>query len=307
MDAFFSSLEQIPRLGEILALLSAAAWAGAVILFRISGKRVSPVPLNLFKNVIALGIFLLVMPALGKPILPAATAGRYGLLLASGILGIAVSDTLFLAALNILGAGLTAIVDCFYSPFIIILSYFFLGERLRGWQIAGVLLIIAAVLTVARKSGEENGHIRRPDLVRGIVLGILAMLFVAVSIVIIKPILPETEVFWATGVRLAGGILGLLVVLPFHPQRKTFLKPLLDLSNWKAMIPGSILGSFLSLVFWIGGMKFSLASVAAVLNQMNTIFIFILAVVFLKEKATAWKVAAVVMAFVGAFLASFPL
>jgi len=307
MDVFFSSLEQIPSLGEILAVLSAAAWAGAVILFRISGKRVSPVPLNLFKNVIALGIFLLVMPALGKPIFPEATSVRYGLLLASGILGIAVSDTLFLAALNILGAGLTAIVDCFYSPFIIILSYFFLGERLGGWQIAGVLLIIAAVLTVARKSGKENGQIRRADLVRGIVLGILAMLFVAVSIVLIKPILPETEVFWATGVRLAGGILGLLVVLPFHRQRKTFLKPLLDLSNWKALIPGSILGSFLSLVFWIGGMKFSLASVAAVLNQMNTIFIFILAVVFLKERATPWKVADVVMDFVGEFLASFPM
>jgi len=54
-------------------------------------------------------------------------------------------------------------------------------------------------------------------------------------------------------------------------------------------------------------MKFAFASVAAVLNQMNTIFIFILATIFLKEKATPWKIAAVVLAFIGAFLASYPL
>lgn len=307
MNAIAATIEHLPHLGEILALASAVAWAIAVILFRICGKAVHPIALNLFKSLFALLVLLVVMPALHKPLFPDATLTEVGLLLLSGILGIAVSDTLFLMSLNILGAGLAAIVDCFYSPFVIILSYIFILERLNGWQLSGVLLIIAAVLIIAHRSRGQNDKISRKNLVRGIFLGILAMLFVAIGIVMIKPMLAGMEIFWATGVRLIGGTLGVSAILLLHPKRREVLRPLFDLSNWKAMVPASFFGGFLSLLFWMGGMKFAFASVAAVLNQMNTIFIFILATIFLKEKATFWKIAAVVLAFIGAFLASYPL
>jgi drug/metabolite transporter (DMT)-like permease len=306
MNTIAATIEHLPHLGETLALASALVWAMAVILFRTSGKDVHPIGLNLFKNLFALLLLAAVMPALHKPLFPDATLAQTGLLLLSGFLGIAVSDTLFFMSLNILGASLAAIVDCFYSPFVIILSYIFLSERLSGWQLSGVLLIIAAVLTIARKSRGENGRISRKDLIRGIILGILAMLFVAIGIVLVKPMLAGVEIFWATGVRLVGGTLGVLAFLPLHPKRREILRPLLDLSNWRAMVPASFLGSFLSLLFWMGGMKFAFASVAAILNQMNTIFIFILAALFLGEKATRRKIVAVVLAFIGAFLASYP-
>jgi drug/metabolite transporter (DMT)-like permease len=306
MSGILSSAGNIPHLGEFLALASAVVWAVAVILFRISGKTVSPFALNLFKNTVALLLFLPLLPLLGRPLLPAAPATDYALLLVSGLLGIAISDTLFLTALNLLGASLLAIVDCVYSPFIIVLSYIFLGERLNPWQFLGVLLIAGAIGVMAWKSTGGNGTVPRRDLFRGIVLGVLAMLTVAVGIVMIKPMLAHTDVFWATAMRLAGGIGGLLLFLPFHPRRRTVLAPILDVSQWKLLVPASVLGSFFALLFWVAGMKFTLASIAAVLNQMNVIFVFLLAAVFLGEKATPWKIAAVALAFIGAFLASFP-
>ena len=42
-----------PYFGELLALLSPMAWAVAVILFRKTGEKVPPVPLNLVKNSVA--------------------------------------------------------------------------------------------------------------------------------------------------------------------------------------------------------------------------------------------------------------
>jgi drug/metabolite transporter (DMT)-like permease len=306
MNAAAATIEHLPHLGEILALASAVVWAVAVILFRVSGKDVHPIGLNLFKNMFALLLLLLVMPVLHKPFFQPATLTQIGLLFLSGFLGIAVSDTLFFMSLNILGASLAAIVDCCYSPFVIILSSVFLSERLNSWQLSGVLLIITAVLTIARKSRGENGRLSRKNLIRGIILGILAMLFVAIGIVLVKPMLYGVEIFWATGVRLIGGTLGVLAFIPLHPKRREVLRPLIDLSNWKAMVPASFFGSFLSLLFWMGGMKYAFASVAAILNQMNTIIVFILAAVFLKEKATPWKIVAVALAFIGAFLASYP-
>ena len=48
-----------PHFGETLAFISTLMWATCVILFRIAGYTVSPLALNLFKDV--LGTVLLVI------------------------------------------------------------------------------------------------------------------------------------------------------------------------------------------------------------------------------------------------------
>ncbi|MBC7360700.1 MAG: DMT family transporter [Candidatus Aminicenantes bacterium] len=290
--------------GEWLALASAVVWAVAVILFRISGFTLHPLGLNLGKNLFALVLIVLTMIITGASLWPAVSTRSTLLLLLSGFLGIAISDTLFLWTLKLIGASLTAIVDCVYSPFVIGLSYLFLGERLSWLQLVGVILIISAVITITRgNSDNSDGRVSKKNLILGIILGTLAMAFVAVGIIIIKPVLKDIPVVWATGVRLLAGTLP-LAVLPIFPTRRKLFFPLLKLSTWKILAPASFLGTYLSLMFWIGGMKYAFASIAAALNQLSTIFIFILAAVFLREKVTIWRIFAVILAFLGAFLAT---
>ncbi len=289
-------------LGEILAAASGLAWAVAVILFRISGRTIHPVGLNLAKTVLALAVMVPTLLVLGEPLAPAVPFETTGMLLLSGILGIAVSDTLFFYALNRLGASLTAIVDCFYSPFVIAMSFVLLGERLTPVQLVGAALVLSAVLTLSKEGKLEK--IGRKDLALGILFGVLAMFFVAFGIVMVKPVLGSVSVYWSTFVRLAGGSLALAVLVPFLRNRRAILAPLLELRNWKALLPASFFGSYLSLILWMGGMKYAQASVAAVLNQLNTIFIVIIAAIFLKERLTGWKILAVILAFAGAYLAS---
>ena len=291
-------------LGEILALASGLVWAIAVILFRISGRRVHPIGLNLAKCLLALVIIIPTLAVLGEPLAPAVPISTVGLLLLSGVLGIAVSDTLFFYALNRLGASLTAIVDCFYTPFVIGLSFLLLGERLTPIQLVGAALVVSAVLTLSKEGKIEK--LDRRDLAAGILYGMLAMFFVALGIVMVKPVLGSVSVFWATFVRIAGGAVALAVLVPFLKNRRAILAPLLERRNLKALVPAAFFGSYLSLILWMGGMKYAKASVAAVLNQLNTIFIVIIAAIFLKERLTGWKVLAVVLAFVGAYLASMP-
>jgi len=302
--SFLDSLVNHPSLGEILALSSGLVWAVAVILFRVSGRKVHPIGLNLFKTVLALILMAPTMLVLGESLAPAVPAATTGLLLLSGVLGIAVSDTLFFHSLNRLGASLVAIVDCFYSPFVISLSFVLLGERLSAWQLVGAALVVSAVLTVSREKRGEK--LDGKNLAAGILYGVLAMFFVALGIVMVKPVLGTVSVVWATLVRLAGGTIALLLIVPFLRGRRAIFAPLADRANWKALVPASFFGSYLSLVLWMGGMKYAKVSVAAVLNQLNTIFIVIIAAVALKERLTGWKVAAVVLAFIGAYLASMP-
>mgnify|MGYP001281132388 CR=1 FL=1 len=291
-------------LGEILSLASGLAWAVAVVLFRVSGRRIHPIGLNLGKNVLGLFLIAPTLLLLGQSLTPSVAASKTALLLLSGVLGIAVSDTLFFHALNRLGASLTAIVDCFYSPFVIVLSFALLGERLTLVQLAGAGLVVSAILTVSKEGKIER--IDRRDLALGILYGILAMFTVALGIVMVKPVLGEVSVLWATLVRVAGGTAALALLAPFLKNRRAVLAPLLDRRNWKVLVPAAFFGSYLALILWTGGMKYARASVAAVLNQLNTIFIVVIAALVLKERLTGWKVAAVVLAFVGAWLAANP-
>jgi drug/metabolite transporter (DMT)-like permease len=292
-----------PYLGEILALSCALLWATAVILFRKSGEKVAPSGLNLFKNVLALILFIPTSLVLSVPLFPEVSTGDYLLVLASGIIGLSVSDTLFFRSLNLLGAELSAIVNCLYSPFIIGLSVLFLHESMNILQIFGVLLILSAVLSVS--SIREKKYIRRHDLILGVLLGVLAMATMAVGIVMIKPVLEKTPLLWATEVRLFAGCAGLGVYLLLHPRRKQIMQSVLTIRNWQYMLPGSFIGAYLSMVIWLGGMKYTQASIASALNQTSNIFVFILAAILLREPVTLIRVVAIILAFSGAFIVSF--
>jgi drug/metabolite transporter (DMT)-like permease len=298
------SLASIRSIGEILALTSGVAWAVAVVLFRVSGRSIHPVGLNLGKNVLGLALIVPTLLLLGEPLAFPAPASTTLLLLLSGVLGIAVSDTLFFNALNRLGASLTAVVDCFYSPFVIALSFVLLGERLTLIQLAGAGLVVSAVLTVSKEGKIEK--LDPKDLAAGIAYGISAMFFTALGIVMVKPVLGEVSVFRATLVRMAGGTAALALLVPVLRNRRAVVRPLFNRRNWKALVPAAFFGSYLSLILWTGGMKYAKASVAAVLNQLNTIFIVVIAAVFLRERLTGWKILAVALAFVGAWLAANP-
>ncbi|MBN2206188.1 MAG: DMT family transporter [Candidatus Aminicenantes bacterium] len=302
MAGSLDALLNIPYIGEIFSVTAALVWAFAVILFRIVGRSVHPLALNLFKNVFALVLVVLTAAVFGVALTPDLGARPYLLMIASGILGITVSDTLFLASLNKLGASLTAIVDCFYSPFIIGFSMMFLGETMSALQIFGVALIISAVLTIGQKKHERA--VPHRELLLGAGLGTAAMLTMAAGIVMIKPLLASVPLIWAVFMRLAGAAASLAIVFAVLPGRKELLRPLARRANLRVMAPAAFLGTYLSLMSWMAGMKYTFASVAAALSQLSTIFIFILAAIFLKEKATPWRILAIGLAFLGAYLAT---
>ncbi len=264
-----------PYFGHSLALSAAVIWALAVILFKKSGESVHPIALNLYKNIQA---SLLLVPTIwlagGSLSYPASTTD-YLLLLLSGALGIGLADTLFFRSLNLLGAGLSAIVDCLYSPAMIGLSMLWLGERLTTPQAIGSALVLSAVMTAVSRKGRAN--IPKRDLWLGVLWGGMAMLSMAVGIVIVKDILDRTPLLWATQTRLYGGIAVLALLLIFHPRRRTIINTLRGRVSWGYTIGGSFLGGYLSMIAWLAGMKYTMVSVAAALNQTATIFIFVFA------------------------------
>jgi drug/metabolite transporter (DMT)-like permease len=287
------------HLGEFLALLTAFVWAIAVIFFKKSSDSVHPISLNIFKNILAIVCFIPTIYLLKQSLFYDAPLRDYLLLFLSGIVGIAIADTLFLKSLQLLGAGLYAIVDCLYAPFVVILSLLFLQEKLTWGQFIGVFLIVCSVLFI---SNLKNFSKSKRELWIGIFCGASAMAFTAIGVVIAKPILERSPLLWTTTIRLISGTLFLLVVLTFHSNRKAILDTLWQAQNWKATILGSFFGTYLSMLIWLAGMKLTQASIAAPLNQTTNVFVFIFAAIFLKEPLERTKIIAIVLAITGAFI-----
>lgn len=296
-------MNSIPYLGEILALLTAIAWSFAVILFKKSGETVHPVALNLFKNVLAMTLLLPTMYLFGETLILPAPKEDYLLVLISGALGIGICDTLFFKSLNLVGAGMSAIIDCLYSPLTIGLSVLWLGEQLTLLQMIGVMVILSAVFIAGGRKGNTTASLK--DLVAGIIYGVLAIAAMAVGVVMIKPLLEHSPLFWVVEMRLIGGLIVLGCVLSLHPKRRSILRTLAPGQGWKYTVSASFVGTYLALVLWIAGMKFGQVSVVAALNQTSNVFIFIFAAIFLHESISLRRAVAIFLGVTGSLLVTF--
>jgi len=290
-------------MGQIWSLLTAVSWAVAVILFKKSGEVTHPIGLNLFKNLLAALLFVPTLYLFGSSLFIPVSAEDLLLVLLSGALGIGIGDTLFFKCLNALGAGLSAIVDCLYSPFTIGLSILFLGEILTVRQVVGVVLIISAVLTATTERKSDPADRRR--IFAGVAYGVLAMAAMAVGIVIMKPLLGRLPLIWVTEVRLLGGVIVLLLVLLFHPSRRAIIRSVRSSRRWGYTLSGSFIGAYVAMLLWLAGMKLTLVSIAAALNQTSNIFIFIFAAVILHEKITVPRIIGIALGVGGALLVTF--
>ncbi|MBC8313543.1 MAG: DMT family transporter [Candidatus Cloacimonetes bacterium] len=290
----------IPYFGEILSLLCAIFWASAVILFRKSGEFTKPFALNLYKNTLASILFIVTSLLLGQSILLSAPSRDYLLLIISGFLGIAIADTIYFMSLNMLGAGLSSIVNCLFNPIVIVLSYFFLNEHLSLVQFLGAFIILSAILISSLKLPHHT--ISKKNLILGIILGFISITCTATSIVMVKPMLQTSSFLWVTEIRLISGSIIMAIIALFLPQKRQILRTFRPSKNWKFLLPGSILGGYFAMMIWVAGIKFTKASIATAINQTSVIFVFIFAAIFLKEKFTVRRFVGLIMAFLGILL-----
>jgi len=286
--------------GQLSALSCAITWALAIVLFRRSGENLPAFELNLFKN--ALGLLLLI-PTLALTIgfaWPDYSASELWVVLLSGFLGIAVADTWYLRALSLMGASRTGIVASLFSPFVVMLSVMFLGERLAGGQLAGFGLVMAGILLVSwnrKQAGVDAARLRI-----GTLYGAAAVFMSAVGVVMVKEILETRPFLWTVELRLIGGVGGMLIYVGLRQRWVSVATHFRQPQPWLWIITASVLASYVSMMFWLAGYKFIPASQASVLNESGNAWIVLFAWLFLGETIGARKIAGLLLTFTGVLL-----
>ncbi len=285
--------------GEQLALAAAFIWSVAVILIRISGLIIAPLPLTLFKSAVAVVCFALTLPFVNAPLLPNLSSDQWWRLVISAIIGISVADTMVVTALKKLGASLHAIADCVYAPCMAFVGFMMFKESLNHWEILGGLLVLAGV-AVGMRLTDEVTDIR--TLLLGVALAGGAHLIMAVGILMVRDIYTVHSVVWVSGFRFLIATLILVAYGLAQRNRSELWEGFRRRDIWKWSIPMSILGPYLATMFWASGFVYTKAGRAAIFNQLSTVFVMLLAWLVLKEKITPRKLVGIVLAIAGSVL-----
>jgi len=286
--------------GELFALGCALAWAVAVILFKKSGEHLQPFALNLVKNAIVLPLFAVTLLLVEGAAWPAIPAPHLLIIALSGIFGIAAGDTLYFRALNSIGASRMAVAQALYSPFVILLSFVYLHERLGAWQFAGVGLVLAGIVLVTWSRERERTDARALRI--GVAWAVFSVFLMALGVVIAKPMLEQHSFLWVVTLRVVAGFAGMLLIALFGGEATRLWRAYRGVSHWPAIVAGGITGTYLSMMLWLAGYKYTQASIAAVLNELAAVFILPLAVIFLRERVRPRQVLGVMLALGGVAL-----
>ena len=225
--------------GVLAALAGALCWTLASSVWRRLPTALSASQLNLLKNGLAL---LLLLPLLGASGAAALWHEPQALLLlaASGILGIAIGDSLFFAALRRIGTRRTLTLDAGGPAVTALLGMAALAERPNPLQWLGIALITAALWLVA---GHDSASPRSGDWGLGVALALGALACGSGGAVLARAALRSGAIdpLHAAALRLLAAALVLLPLLPSLLRRPQGPRPLRR--RWPLGVLATLLGT----------------------------------------------------------------
>ncbi len=300
-------------IGIVFALSASILWSITVVTIRPITNNISPFLINPIKNSIGFLLFfisfiLFDIPLWYSQLIPY----EYFIILLSGTLGMFLGDTIFIYALNKIGANRVAIVDAF-SP-VVIFTYSLIllpNQSLEFIQIIGFILTIIGLLILTNENDFEDID---PNIkIKGILLVLGAMLCTGFGVVYLKTVLNRINEtgydiklnLWVTAFRLIPGVLFSWILFLLQKNKLKKIKPLKLKQNHIPLIIASVIGPFFALGCWILGYAFiDKPSIASIIGQSSVIFIILLSWFFLKESLTKLRILSAVLVFFGVILVS---
>lgn len=281
--------------GIIVALLSAASWAFATVVFDRIGKVVPYVGITFLKGIFSIILMIVLLIFTGG--LHSVEIWDFSFLALSGIIGISLGDSLFFKSLQDLGAKVQVVFFLLGQIFTMILSLLLLGELLSLEQYIGAVVLLIGIVIVIW--GKQKNH---PNKVRGIVCGLLSILCFSVSAIMVKMSIAEVEVVTATFYRMLFGTVFTLGFGVVGQQLPSWIKPLKD----KRLLVLFILNVF---VITYGGFLLSMVaiklisvSLVSVLGTTEPVFVLLFAYLINKEGITKQEVIGTLITLIGLFI-----
>ncbi|MEB3161545.1 MAG: DMT family transporter [Synechocystis sp.] len=287
-------------IGETAALGSALIWAVAARIYGQMGQRISPLLLNFSKGAIALviGAIVIIVAGLPLPQVPPVALVWLGL---SGVVGIGLGDSCYLAALTTIGPRRTLLLESLAPPLAALLAWISFGEVISVMAWLGIFLTVAGVTWVIVERTIDTAVAGKHPY-QGIVWGLLAALGQASGSVMSRFAftLADLDPFWTMLIRVFAGITTVLILLGRLPSSERQFPPFAW--RWVLLLVGTAFAStFLAIIGQQTALKYAPAGIAQALLATSPLFILPIAA-WSGEKLSFRAIAGVGVAMAGVTL-----
>jgi drug/metabolite transporter (DMT)-like permease len=285
-----------------IALSASISWALALIINKYLAASVGSLRMNTVRLWSGFSLVAALVWSLGVHEAAApCSADQLALLALSGIVALAVGDTLFIRSLYYIYVSQAFPVgQCAFLVMTVLASILFLSEGYSWLNLCGGVLILAGLYLVSTY-GRESGLMRLRSADRkGLLIAFVAALAWTGGAVILKFGLTQMNALSATAIRVLSAALALTVaqVGPWAPKPvgsppRTGAVRL----SWSAL--SGVLGYGIGGVAYVMAMQRVGAGRTVLITSLTPVLVLILSVLLLKERPTRSAVVGTVICAVG--------
>ena len=269
-------MDRLQIIGFIAALGSAASWAFCTVLFERIGKVIPYAGITFLKGLFSILLLALIALLTGK--IAELTLKEFLILTSSGIIGIAIGDTLFFKSLQDLGAKVQVLYFMLGQIITMLLSFLLLDDILSLMEYVGALVLLLGIVLVTW--GKQDDH---PNKKRGIIGGFLSILCFSVSTILVKETIGGMDVLTATFYRMLFGTLAISLFGITSKKISSWIKPLKEVKTLCLFIINVIVLTFGGFMLSMLAIKNISVSLASVLSTTEPIFVILFAFLINKE------------------------
>ena len=218
-------------LGELAALGAAVSWAVAPIFYRRVLFSTKPISANIVRCASNAAVLAIILFASGKAgaitSLPLETIIA---IVASGVIGLGIGDTLYMVALNSVGVARAVPLASTYPLFSLVWATFLLGEPARAVTVLGASVILLGIWLLSREKSNSAAETKSKLALKGIVASLATAVAWSVSITLMNSAVTATNVnsldanYAVVTTRIAAISVFLLVFSPVLDRKHGFLK-----------------------------------------------------------------------------------
>ena len=237
--------------------------------------RHGPLVMNVVKALLGAVFFWLTVAFLaldGQDVFAGCGTPEAQLLLISGVVGLAVGDYFYLAAVHRVGVRQATLLHGTAPLWLLLANLAGAGSPLATHQVIGILLVVGGVLDVTRRRTGASAGLRS-HLRSGIVCGVLAAVAQAAGIQIAKnPTVACESAMMVSTIRLSGALGALLAFSVVAGHGRRILAFFRDRTSRVRVIEPVFLGSYLGIVTMTITINAAPEAVAGALVSLTPVF-----------------------------------
>ena len=285
--------------GELLALTAAITWGIGTFIFGFINKKISSFNVTFLSTLPLLPLQIIVIFLIGDlSELYIFDLKILAIISTVTILTYVIGGTLYITSIKNAGVSIAASVTSIEPLYTFIFALFFLGEVITPIIILGTISIIAGIsLLNIQKNGDET---KRKNVRKGIIYAIIVAGLWAIGPVMLIPVFKHVSVFYVNMFRVA---IQTIVMGTILISQKNFLSSFkMKTRDAVPIFLGGGLTGYVAVILFLTSIQTIGVSIATPISCTYPLFAFVLAMVFLKEEITRFKLIGIIAIVSGTIL-----